>query len=229
MNIKEIIIGESNSYFERNVTTRALNDEPSQNARLVSRFISGLKDSDIGSNINRWKVCEIGCCYGYNLNFLSKEHGFELFGCDPSNEAIDFGINRWPATSKINLIQGISNRLPYEDNQFDMVIAGFLLYVTPREIIPETICEMNRVLKEGGFLVLTDFDTQIPYIRVNKHNESMPVFKEDYANRFLTMGYYLAEKYSYSHAGTCFNPDIQERVSTQILYKEKESTLYVNA
>ncbi len=103
------------------------------------------------------------------------------------------------------------------------------MYVTLREIITDTVLKVNRVLKEGGFLILTDFDTPVFYKRVNKHNEGMPVYKEDYAKRFLSMGFSIAEKVSYSHGGDCFNPDIQERVSTQFLYKEIAESLYLNA
>ena len=57
----------------------------------------------------------------------------------------------------------------------------------------------------------------------------MPVYKEDYAKRFFPLGYTIAEKVSYSHGGDCFNPDIQERLSTQFLYKEKAGNLYIDA
>lgn len=175
-------------------------------------------------------LLEIGCSYGYNLNYLSNRLGFECYGLEPSDKAVNFGIERWKISNeRVHLIQGISNMLPFNDHAFDVVILGFSLYVTPREMIADSVLEVNRVLKEGGFLILTDFDTPVFYKRVNKHNEGMAVYKEDYAKRFLTMGFSLVEKTSYSHGGDCFNPDIQERVSTQILYKEFIDELYVQA
>lgn len=131
--------------------------------------------------------------------------------------------------SKVHLQEGISNSLPYNKNEFDVVMIGFSLYVTPRVMISDTILEMNRVLKQGGFIILTDFDTPLRCRRVNAHNKEMYVYKENYADLFLSMGYSLVGKRSYSHSGDSFNPDIQERVSTQIMYKEFLEDLYLDA
>ena len=135
----------------------------------------------------------------------------------------------WGGHAKIHLQEGISSRLPYNENEFDVVMIGFSLYVTPRVMISDTILEINRVLKQGGFIILTDFDTPLRCRRVNVHNKEMFVYKENYAELFLSMGYSLVEKRSYSHSADSFNPDIQERVSTQILYKEFLEELYLDA
>ena len=78
-------------------------------------------------------------------------------------------------------------------------------------------------------MVITDFDTPIRFQRENSHNESMPVFKEDYSRRFVDFGYSLIDKKTYSHESTVFPKDVQERISTQILYKEKVNDIYTNA
>lgn len=227
MTIEEKVIEESNNYFERNKNAITDADEASKNAHLAGDFIEKYMNSFPGTIRN---ALEIGCNYGYNLNYLSKRHGIDCWGIEPSDKAIEYGVSRWKdLNTKVHLSQGISNKLPYKDGEFDVVMVGFLMYVTPREIIADTVLEVNRVLREGGFLILTDFDTPIFYKRVNKHNEGMPVYKEDYAKRFLPMGYSIAEKISYSHSGDCFNPDIQERESTQFLYKEVAENLYLDA
>ena len=227
MTIEEKVIEESNYYFERNKNAITDADEASKNAHLAGDFIEKYLKAFPGT-IN--KALEIGCNYGYNLNYLSKRHGIECWGVEPSDKAICYGISRYKdVNTKVHLSQGISNKLPYADGEFDVVMVGFLMYVTPREMIADTVLEVNRVLREGGFLILTDFDTPMFYKRVNKHNEGMPVYKEDYAKRFISMGYSIAEKISYSHEGDCFNPDIQERVSTQIFYREVIQNLYHDA
>lgn len=105
------------------------------------------------------------------------------------------------------------------------------MYVTPREMIVSTCNEADRILRFGGFLVITDFDTPGFCKRENKHNKEMPVYKENYAQRFLRSegGYTLVEKRMYTHQTDCFGPDIQQRVSTQILYKEYIQDLYLDA
>lgn len=230
MSIEEKVIIEANNYFERNINSGAMTDEPAYNAVLLSQYIQKLKESNMDSwrGVEGWKVLEIGSNYGYNLKYLSDKHKFECYGVDPSDKAILYGQNKWNSPL-IHLEQAISNKLPYENDYFDIVSAGFLFCVTPREMIMDTIKEIDRVLKSGGFLALTDFDTQICFKRVNKHNNDMPVFKKDYSKYFSPLGYYLAEKHCYAHGGLCFTKDIQNRVSTQILYKETEQEIYVEA
>lgn len=226
MNIEEMVIEESNNYFERNKSAIKDTGEASVSTHLTCDFIEKYLTSYPGCIR---KILEVGCNYGYNLNYLSKRLGIECWGIEPSDKAICFGMNRWKqANPLVHLAQGISNKLPNDNQEFDIVMIGFLMYVTPREIITDTVLEVNRVLKEGGFLILTDFDTPISCKRKNKHNISMPVYKEDYARRFFPFGYTLAEKVSYSHDGGCFNPDIQERISTQFLYKEVVENLYID-
>lgn len=227
MTIEEKVIEESNNYFERSKNAITDADEVSENAHLAGDFIEKYLKAYPGSFK---KILEIGCNYGYNLNYLSKRHGIEYWGIEPSDKAVEFGVEQWKDFNpKVHLEQGISNRLSYENQEFDVVMVDFFIYVTPREMIADTVLEVNRVLKERGFLILTDFDTPVFYKRVNKHNDDMPVYKEDYTQGLLSMGYSIAEKTSCSHGGDCFNPDIQKRVSIQFLYKEVVNSLYVAA
>lgn len=228
MTIEDKVIQEANNYFLRNKKTGSRSGSPSKGTYIAREFL-GRYLSEFPGRIN--KILEIGCCYGYNLNFLSNELDVYCYGIEPSDQAIKYGEQMFcrGVTSKIYMQQGISNCLPYHDEEFDVVMIGFSLYVTPRELVADTISEINRVLRQGGFIVLTDFDTPIKCRRVNIHNEEMYVYKENYAEPFLSMGYSLVEKRSYSHAGDSFNPDIQERVSTQILYKEIHEELYFDA
>lgn len=226
MTIEERVINESNDYFERNKNSLLNADEKAKNAYSASDFIEKYLRTYPGTIE---KVLEIGCNYGYNIDYLARRHGIECWGIEPSDKAVEYGISRWKESNpRVHIMQGISNKLPYKNSEFDVVMMGFLMYVTPREMIADTVLEVNRVLKEGGFLILTDFDTPISYKRINKHNDEMPVYKEDYSRRFIPMGYSVVEKISFSNSTKCFNPEIQERMSTQFLYKEKTENLYIN-
>ena len=197
-----------------------------KNASIAASFLKKNMTDHPGYISN---CLEIGCNYGYNLDYLSKELGIKCYGIERSDKAVQFGRERWKMGERISLECGVSSHLPYEDNSFDVVMIGFFLYITPREILSRSIFEADRVLKTGGFLVLTDFDTPVSYRRVNRHNSEMFVYKEDYGLRFQSMGYSLAEKHSYSHGGDGFHLDVQERLSIQIFYKEPISNHYVDA
>ena len=127
-----------------------------------------------------------------------------------------------------HLRQGISDSLPYDNHTFDIVVLGFCLYQVPRLYLSDSLHEADRVLKDGGFLAITDFDTPISFVRENIHNPDMPVYKCDYSKYYTNNGYTLIEKHSYDSMGQgVFNLDIQERESTQILYKEKVGDVYI--
>lgn len=59
-----------------------------------------------------------------------------------------------------NLVHLLSDalRLPFEDSQFDRVYAKRLFQVLPQSSAPKLICEMYRVLKPNGKIVLVDTD-----------------------------------------------------------------------
>lgn len=103
---------------------------------------------------------------------------------------------------------------------------GHFLYMCDRNSIFKTFMESDRCLKEGGFLVIGDFDTPVRLSRENKHDASIPTYKDDYSKYLLPYGYTLVEKKMYSKDSDCFVADVQERVSTQIFYKENAMDLF---
>ena len=91
----------------------------------------------------------------------------------------------------------------------------------------KTISEVDRILKQGGYLVITDFETPFPIKRKYEHFEGCFSYKNNYPNFFLGGGHYsLVNKIHFSHSTDIFNPDINERVSTSVLYKEHYSKIY---
>lgn len=153
----------------------------------------------------------------------------ECHGIEPSQKAIDYReeLIRKNQLKKIKLQQGFADFLPYEDSYFDAVYIGFCLYQHDRNSLFKSLSETDRVLKRGGVCVITDFDTPVPYIRENIHNKRLPTYKTDYADNLIPYGYSLIEKKTYSHSSLSFVKEIQERISTQILYKENVADFYI--
>jgi len=52
------------------------------------------------------------------------------------------------------------------------------------------IAEADRVLRDGGFLCIEDFDTSIPYLNSYHHKDGISSFKSDYANIIPLSGHY---------------------------------------
>jgi ubiquinone/menaquinone biosynthesis C-methylase UbiE len=87
----------------------------------------------------------------------------------------------------------------------------------------QSLAEADRVLKPGGFLVITDFDPGFHHKRPYSHHEGVFSYKQNYADFFTQSSlYYLAGKHSFSHRFMHFDDAPDERVSTCILYKEAD-------
>lgn len=218
---REYLESEGDSYFERNFNVQKVHGK-SVGTKLFNDFISN--QAGIGGYITKdKKVLEIGCCYGYNLAYLESQCNFKCYGIDLSKKAVSYGKQIFK--DKIEIIQGTADELTFGDGFFDVVIAGTCLYQVDRALLAKVLEEIDRVLLTGGFLVISDFDTPVPYKVDNKHNVLTPTFKDNYGDMFLhrPFSYSLVEKRSYTFGGDfVFSMNIQERMSTQILYKEKE-------
>ncbi len=94
---------------------------------------------------NNGSLLDISCGLGQLTNF-SRELGFDAYGIDISNEAINKAKRNYP-DCKFNI--GNSERLPFENETFDIVTnMGSLEHYIDME---KAIKESARVLKKKGF------------------------------------------------------------------------------
>ncbi|MBP7282264.1 MAG: class I SAM-dependent methyltransferase [Leptospiraceae bacterium] len=92
---------------------------------------------------------------------LLKSYGFQVSACDYSSKSMD---------SIKETIQGVdttvitSNLLPYNDNQFDLIVSWGVLHYNSIEDAAAIVQEIRRVLKPNGYFVGTvrsSFDTHL--------------------------------------------------------------------
>ena len=62
-------------------------------------------------------VLEIGCSNGWRLEAIREKYGCDCLGIDPADSQFPY------------IFKGTADSLPYPDNQFDLVIYGFCLYL----------------------------------------------------------------------------------------------------
>ncbi len=82
----------------------------------------------------------------------------KVIGVDISEGMLDVGRKKMKANgydSKIELLSGDSENLPFEENKFDAVIVAF--GVRNFEHLDRGLAEMYRVLKPGGRMVVLEF------------------------------------------------------------------------
>lgn len=118
------------------------------------------------TGIHDGNLLDVGCALGYFLDSVRRTRtGWRLFGCDISKESITLGRKKLNLDLRVGEIKDCK----YPDNFFDIV--------TMREVIEhirdpvEALREINRILKKGGFIVITtgNLDALIPRIRGKKN------------------------------------------------------------
>ncbi|SHE67708.1 class I SAM-dependent methyltransferase [Flavisolibacter ginsengisoli] len=77
---------------------------------------------------------------------------------EPSKEAIAYGETHYPNVHFLNATADDMNK--FGDESFDVVIVGFVFYVIKRRLLLKSISEIDRVLKDKGYLIIMDFFTE---------------------------------------------------------------------
>ncbi len=92
------------------------------------------------------RVLEVGCCTGNVSSFLAKK-GYDVIGCEFYPEAIDI------AWQGFLIVQGDANKLPFENNRFDIVGLFDMIEHFQDDIMP--LKEAVRVVRKGGIIAVT--------------------------------------------------------------------------
>lgn len=170
------------------------------------------------------RVLEVGASNGHQLHKLQQLTGCEGFGIDPSISAITDGKTKYP---ELGLSVGTADKLEFPDASFDVVIFGFCLYLVDRGLLMRTVAEADRVLRQGGMLMIVDFDPVATHRRPFAHQSGLWSYKMCYPNLWLASpDYVLVEKCSYSHEGDHFHSDPDERVAAWVLVKQSDDDAY---
>lgn len=98
------------------------------------------------------RVLEIGCASGWRLKALEEKFGCEAWGIDPAEDSIAKALEKG---CKVKL--ATADYLPFPPFYFDYVIFGFCLcFVSPEDWLA-AVSESDRVLCQGGHLIVNDF------------------------------------------------------------------------
>jgi ubiquinone/menaquinone biosynthesis C-methylase UbiE len=99
------------------------------------------------------QALEVAVGTGLNLPFYPA--GVQLTGIDFSPAMLGIARRRAGHLGRaVDLRQADALALPFPDASFDTVVCTFSLCAIPDE--PRAICEMTRVLRPGGLLLLAD-------------------------------------------------------------------------
>ncbi|MCB9989384.1 MAG: class I SAM-dependent methyltransferase [Rhodospirillales bacterium] len=124
-------------------------------------------------------VLEIGASNGWRLSVLKERNpDIQCAGIEPSAQAV---AEAFPG---IDMHQGTAEALPFEESSFDLIVFGFCLYLCDRRDLFKIAAEADRVLMDGGYLIVYDFYAESPYKNPYAHVEGLFSYKMDYSRMF---------------------------------------------
>lgn len=145
--------------------------EPSwavESKRWCVDFLKAVLQVDSG------KVLDIGAGVGQFMNIF-EQTGFECYGIEISQEAVDIGRN---VNQHDRLIQGTAADLPYTDNMFDIAFSSSVLEHIDETILPDVMHEMYRVSTMQAHYIGLDHGSDPSHINIKTVNEWLDVFNE---------------------------------------------------
>ncbi len=176
--------GEGDSWFSRNQDyLLSQGADNSEKFEWVSWMAEQLKNQPK-------HIAELGCANGWRLNRLRQKYpDSQFYGLDASQAAIQDGLARY---DKLSLKQGILHQLPWEDQSFDLIIVYSVFMWVDRTHLLASMAEIDRVLCEGGYLIVGDFMPDYPQRRLYHHlpTSNVYTYKQDYAKAFTSLGFY---------------------------------------
>lgn len=151
--------------------------------------------------LNPKSLLEIGCSFGHRLNGIKQNNAdCEVYGIEPSEKAIAFGKEQFKF---IKFEKGVADNLEaYASGSMDIVIVGFVFYVIDRNIVFKVVSEIDRVLKNGGVLIIVDFFSETAIKNRYQHIKEFSAFsfKQNYDEIFtVSKLYYLLDKTTLNH------------------------------
>lgn len=166
------------------------------------------------------KVLEVGAANGFRLAVVSERYGSKVVAIEPSLEAIRDGKARFPS---IEFVRGEAYELPLQ-GLFDLIIINFVFHWIDRTHLLRSVAEIDRLLGDGGFLIIGDFFPS-NLVKVEYHHLSQQeiyTYKQNYAATFLASGlYHQVGLITANHSSRTLTGDVEEdeRIGVWLLKK----------
>lgn len=96
------------------------------------------------------KIVDLGCGSGSDTDFLLKK-GFSVCSTDFSEEALKVLKSLVPQAKALKV--DLTEKLPFEDNEFDVVVADLSLHYFEWVLTKQIETEIKRILKNEGIII----------------------------------------------------------------------------
>jgi SAM-dependent methyltransferase len=166
-------------------------------------------------------ILEIGAANGFRLAAIHMLSGARVVGVEPSAQAILEGRASYPF---VTFVRGLAHAIPLRES-FELVIVNFVFHWIDRARLLPSVAEADRMVREGGFLIIGDFHPanrlRVPYHHLA--GGGVHTYKQDYAAPFLASGlYHPIGLLTGDHASKKLVPDTgeHERIGAWLLRKQ---------
>ena len=200
---------EGDEWFKRNRKDLYANAYPDVALHLIDLY-----------DLKPKKVLEIGASNGWRLALIADKYASRCMGVEPSAAAVRDGNKNFP---KIKMVRGVASEIPFKE-KFDLVIMNLALTWVSREELFKTIAEIDRMIVDGGHLIIGDFLSDYP-MRVRYHHkpkDEIYTYKQDYAAIFTSTAIYRSiAQLTFEHAINKFTSAVpmEHRCATSLLKK----------
>lgn len=186
------------------------------------------KDSDIPLlllqlySIRPKKVLEIGAANGYRLAKIHEQYNSDVTAIEPSQKAVEDGKRKYP------FVRFIRSTCEDADVQgkFNLIIANFVFHWIYREDLYACVCKIDKMLEEGGYLIVGDFGTDYFFKKKYHHlkDANLYTWKMPYWELFTKSGKYLElAKLRFNHDTHKISSDIDaDNMGTTVLLKKND-------
>ena len=145
---------------------------------LYRRLIEGVNAEDVlfGAvrEVSPKRLLDVGCGAGEMAKRIQLELGADVVALDSSQRMVDLTRERG-----VEAVLGDIQRVPFEDGEFDCVVAGWVLYhVVDRK---QSIAECARVLRPGGRFVAPTLDDDNLRVAANMTRAHLAAQVPDFA------------------------------------------------
>lgn len=105
------------------------------------------------------KILDVACSIGQATKLLKKRfNDAEVIGLDVALPLLRYGhLQAVEQNSDVTFMQGLSEDMPFEENEFDVILSYILFHEIPVKVIKQTVAEAFRVLRPGGTFCIYEF------------------------------------------------------------------------
>ncbi len=155
-----------NGYYQRNDYTKARYGKESMKYYAQRRTIKINKIIKNKFNKQNVSILDVGCGTGVLIKQLNKlNRKYTLTGLDFSDNMLKNSVLNSDELNHINLVQGSAFKMPFNDNNFDIVICTRFIHQYTNELKKVLIREMKRLTKKNGIVIIEFYSSIIGLIK----------------------------------------------------------------